>query len=143
MFLLDTNVISELRKSRTRRIDPHVQRWADTQPAESLFISVVNVLELELGVLLTERRDKPSGKVLRRWLEEKVMPAFKGRILDLDQPIARRCAAMHVPDPAPDRDSLIAATAMHHQLTVVTRDTEPFERCGVALLNPWLEENKE
>lgn len=137
MFLLDTNVISELRKSRTKHIDPRVQHWAEKQSTESLFVSVINILELELGVLLAERRDKPTGKILRRWLEEKVMTAFEGRILDLNEPIARKCAALHVPDPAPDRDSLIAATALHHRLTVVTRDTEPFERCKVPLLNPW------
>ena len=85
-----------------------------------------------------ERRNAEQGAVLRRWLEGEVLSAFEGRILPIDAPIARRSAALHVPDPRPERDALIAATALVHGLTVVTRNTADFEPTGVALLNPWL-----
>ncbi len=137
MYLLDTNVISELRKSGSHRISPAVARWFDTQPIDRLYLSAISVFELERGVLLMERRDSAQGRLLRTWLNEKVTPAFENRIVPIDAPIARRCAALHVPDPIPERDSLIAATALAYQMTVVTRDTAPFERCGVSVINPW------
>ncbi len=137
MFLLDTNVISELRRSKSDRQNRNVARWAESQPIDSLYLSVITVLELEIGVRLMERRDKKQGSVLRRWLDGRVISVFKDRILSVDQSVALTCAGFHVPDPMPDRDSLIAATAKHHRLTVVTRDTQPFAQCGVPFLNPW------
>ena len=136
MFLLDTNVVSELR--RPERADANVRAWASNTPAELYAISVVTVLELERGTLLTERRDALQGAILRRWLQHEVLTRLATRILTIDVAIARRCASLHVPDPRPERDALIAATALTHRLTVVTRNTVDFEPMGVALLNPWL-----
>lgn len=137
MYLLDTNVVSELRKAAAGRADPAVVAWADATKAATLFLSVIAVLELERGVLLVERRDQAQGAHLRAWLQERVLPAFEGRILAIDTPVARRCAALHVPNPASDRDALIAATALVHGLTVVTRNTADFTATGARLLNPW------
>jgi predicted nucleic acid-binding protein len=136
MFLLDTNVVSELR--RPERADANVRSWALDTPTALYAISVVTVFELERGALRMERRDIAQGAVLRRWLENDVLARFAARILPIDTAIARRCAALHVPDPRPERDALIAATALTHGLTVVTRNAADFEPMGVAVLNPWL-----
>ena len=136
-YLLDTNVVSELRKARSGKADVGVAAWAAGAPAASLFISVVTVQELEIGVLLAERRDPPRGAILRGWLEDHVLPAFTDRILPVDVAVARRGASLHVPDPRPIRDALIAATALVHGLCVVTRNVSDFERTGAQVLNPW------
>jgi len=137
MYLLDTNLVSELRKVRSGKADPGVAAWADEVDASSLFLSSITLHELELGVLLAERRDPTQGVLLRHWLEQAVMPAFAGRILAVDAAVARRSAALHGPDPKPFRDGLIAATALVHSLVVVTRNLADFEATGVPLLNPW------
>ena len=138
MYLLDTNVVSELRKVRLGKADLRVAQWADSVDAADLYVSVITIQELEIGVLLAERRDPPQGAMLRAWLTDYVMPAFSGRILDIDTTIARRSAQLHVPDPRPVRDGLIAATALVHHMTVVTRNVADFEPTGVAVLNPWV-----
>jgi toxin FitB len=140
MFVLDTNVVSELRKSSTGKADLNVTAWARRVPAGSLFLSAISVLELETGVLLAERRDPVQGAVLRAWLHERVLTAFAGRVLVMDAAVALRCARLHVPDRRAERDALIAATALVHGMTVVTRNTSDFEPTGVPLLNPWLEQ---
>ncbi len=137
MFLLDTNVISELRKARSGRADPHVVAWARAVPAAHLFLPVIAVQELEVGVLRVERRDPVQGAVLRAWLDGQVLPAFFERILFVDLAVVRRSAALHVPDPRPDRDALIAATALVHGMTVVTRNVGDFKTTGVTIHNPW------
>ncbi|PPQ38847.1 type II toxin-antitoxin system VapC family toxin [Rhodopila globiformis] len=137
MFLLDTNVVSELRKARAGKADQNVTTWVQTVPAGGLFLSTIVVQELEIGVLLAERRDPRQGSLLRAWLDEYVLPAFAGRILPVDTIVARRSAALHVPDPRPVRDGLIAATALVHGMTVVTRNIGDFAATGVPLLNPW------
>jgi predicted nucleic acid-binding protein len=137
MFVLDTNVVSELRKARTGKADSHVVAWADSVDAAVLYISVITVMELEAGVLQIERGDANQGAGLRAWLEGRVLPGFAGRILPIDTVVAQRCARLHVPDPRADRDALIAATALVHGMTVVTRNTSDFEATGAALLNPW------
>lgn len=136
MFLLDTNVVSELR--RPERADANVRAWASNTPAELHALSVVTVLELERGTLLMERRDATQGAILRRWLEHEVLAPLASRVLPIDIEIARMCAKLHVPDPRPERDALIAATALVHGLTIVTRNVADFERMGVALVDPWL-----
>lgn len=138
MYLLDTNVVSELRKVATRRADIMVATWADQVDASDLFISVISLQELEIGVLKAERRDASQGSILRNWLDQKVIPTFEGRILPIDVGIARRSAQLCVPDLRPVRDGLIAATALAHGMTVVTRNVSDFEPTGVAILNPWL-----
>lgn len=137
MFLLDTNVISELRKARAGKADPHVAAWVQTVPVGSLFLSVIVIQELEIGTMLAERRDPPQGAVLRMWLDEHVLPSFADRILPVDTAVARRSAALYVPNPQPFRDALIAATALVHGMTVVTRNLADFKATGVSLLNPW------
>ena len=137
MYLLDTNVVSELRKAKSGKADAGVIAWAAGLPASELFLSAISVLELEMGVLLVERRDAAQGVVLRSWLDKHVLPAFAERILPVDTAVARRCARLHVPDPRAERDALIAATALVHDLTVVTRNVGDFEATGVRLLNPW------
>lgn len=135
MFLLDTNVVSELR--RPNRADPKVAAWAERVLPAALFLSSITLLELDTGALLLAPRDEVQGKLIRHWIEERVLPAFADRILPIDTAVARRCAALHVPDPKPYRDSLIAATALVHGLTVVTRNRADFLRLAVTVLNPW------
>jgi len=137
MYLLDTNVVSELRKAKSGKADAGVIAWAAGLPASELFLSAISVLELEMGVLLVERRDATQGAVLRSWLDWHVLPAFADRTLPVDAAVARRCARLHVPDPRAERDALIAATALVHDLTVVTRNVGDFEATGIRLLNPW------
>lgn len=137
MYLLDTNVVSELRKVRTGKADARVTAWAQVTPASEMFLSAISVLELELGLLLVERRDRAQATLLRVWLDQHVLPAFDGRILPVDTAVARHCAKLHVPDPRAERDALIAATALVHGLTVVTRNVSDFEATNVGLLNPW------
>lgn len=137
MFLLDTNVVSELRKAKSGKADLNVVAWANSVNANSLFLSAVSILELEMGVLAKERSDPQQGKVLRDWLDNHALPAFAGRVLAIDTVVARRCARLHVPDRRPERDALIAATALEHGLTVATRNVDDFVATGVKLLNPW------
>lgn len=136
-YLLDTNVVSELRKVRLGRANPGVAQWADGVNAADLYLSVVTVQELEMGVLLLLRRDPAQGAVLRAWLDTQVLPAFVQRTLPVDLAVAQRSAALHVPNPRPVRDGLIAATALVHGMTVVTRNVADFQPCGVPVLNPW------
>jgi predicted nucleic acid-binding protein len=137
MFLLDTNVISELRKARAGKADRNVATWVRTVPAGSLFLSAIVIQELEISTLLAEHRDPSKGAILRAWLEDHVLPAFSERILPVDTAVARRSAALHIPDPRPIRDGLMAATALTHGMTVVTRNVADFEPTGVPLINPW------
>ena len=138
MFLLDTNVVSELRKVRAGKADQQVAVWADGVEASDLYVSVITIQELEIGVLLAERRDPVKGASLRVWLNDHVLPAFADRILAVDMAVAQRSARLHVPDPHPVRDGLIAATALVHGMTVVTRNVADFESTGVPVLNPWV-----
>jgi toxin FitB len=137
MYLLDTNVVSELRKVRLGKADPHVADWADSVDATDLYLSVITVQELEIGVLLAQRRDPSQGAIFRAWLDGHVLPAFSGRILVVDTAVAQRSARLHVPDPRPVRDGLIGATALVHGMVVVTRHISDFAPTGVPTLNPW------
>ena len=135
MFLLDTNVLSELR--RRDRTHPAVAAWADSVHPVDLFLSAITILEIEAGTLMLLRRDKAQGGILRAWIDNKVLPTFETRILPVDTTVALRCAQLHVPDPKSERDALIAATALVHDLELVTRNTADFASMGVELLNPW------
>ena len=137
MYLLDTNLVSELRKIRSGNADPNVAQWADSVDAGTLYLSSIAIMELEIGVLRIERRDVTQGAVLRAWLENQVLVAFDGRVLPIDTTVARRCAALHVPNPRSERDALVAATALVHHLTVATRNVNDFTSTGVPVINPW------
>ncbi len=138
MYILDTNVVSELRKARTGKIDTNVSTWAESMEASDLFISSITIMELELGILSVERRDAMQGSLLRSWFEQHVLPEFSGRTLPVDTAVALRCARLHVPDKRGERDALIAATALVHGMTVVTRNVVDFEPTGVSIINPWV-----
>ena len=137
MYILDTNVVSEIRKIRLGKADEFVSQWSDSVNTAELYLSVITLQELEIGVLLAEYRDPAKGALLRGWLNKQVIPAFSGRILPVDTAVAIRSAKLHVPNPRPVRDGLIAATALVHGMTVVTRNINDFSPCGVALINPW------
>lgn len=137
MFILDTNVVSELRKVRLGKADANVAAWAENANAADLFVSAITILELELGVLSVERKDATQGAMLRAWLEQQVLPEFDGRILSIDTIVAQNCARLHVPNKRSERDALIAATALVHGMTVVTRNVADFSPTGVTVLNPW------
>jgi len=137
MFVLDTNVVSELRKVRLGKADTNVTAWAESVDAVDLFVSAITIMELELGVLSIERKDATQGAMLRSWLEQHVLPEVSRRTLPVDTAVAQRCAQLHVPDKRGERDALIAATALVHGMTVVTRNTADFAPTGVSLVNPW------
>lgn len=134
-FLLDTNVLSEARKRG--RANPGVMRWLASVSAADLYVSVITILEPDQGRLQVARRDPAQGELLRRWIEERVLIAFEGRILPIDLSVVRRCASLQVPDRRPVTDALIAATALVHGLTVATRNIRDFEPTGVPLFDPW------
>lgn len=135
MYLLDTNVLSELR--RRDRTHPGVAAWADATHPADLFLSAITILEIEAGMLMVQRRDPAQGEMLRTWIEARVLPAFEGRVLPVDTAVARRCARLHVPNPRAERDALIAATALVHGLTLATRNVVDFQAMDVQLHNPW------
>ncbi|MCC8696214.1 type II toxin-antitoxin system VapC family toxin [Xanthomonas vesicatoria] len=137
MYVLDTNVLSELRKVSLGKADANVAAWAERVDAADLFVSVITVMELELGVLSIERRDPAQGATLRSWLEQHLLPEFYGRTLPIDTAVAQRCARLHVPDKRGERDALIAATALVHGMAVVTRNAADFRPTGVTVVNPW------
>lgn len=137
MYLLDTNVVSEFRKLGSGQINSNVKIWAEETDPELMFLSAISILELEIGVLQVERRDKKQGQVLRKWLSKYVLPAFSERVLPIDLAVAQRCAALHVPNPKSDRDALIASTAIEHRMTIVTRNISDFSQSGVKIFDPW------
>ena len=137
MFVLDTNVVSELRKVRLGKANTNVTAWAESVDAADLFVSAITIMELELGVLSIERKDATQGAMLRSWLEQHVLPEFSRRTLPVDTAVAQRCARLHVPDKRSERDALIAATALVHGMTVVTRNTADFSPTGVSFIDPW------
>lgn len=137
MFVLDTNVVSELRKVRLGKANTNVTAWAESVDAADLFVSAITIMELELGVLSIERKDATQGAILRSWLEQQVLPEFARRTLPVDTAVAQRCARLHVPDKRSERDALIAATALVHGMMVVTRNTADFVPTGVSLIDPW------
>ncbi len=136
MYLLDTNVISELR--RPEKADRNVMAWASAQPVFNTFISAITILEIELGTLQIARKDIARGLILRSWIDEQILPRFADRILAVDVAVAQHCARLHIPNSRSDRDAMIAATGLVHGMTVVTRNISDFELSGVPLLNPWI-----
>lgn len=137
MYVLDTNVVSELRKVHAGKADPNVSAWVAGVDASDLFVSTITLLELEMGVLSIERKAPSQGALLRSWMNNHVLPEFSNRTLPVDAAVALRCAKLHAPNKQAERDALIAASALVHGMTVVTRNVADFETTGVALLNPW------
>ena len=137
MHLLDTNIVSELRKLGDGRCDPGVAGFIRSRPEETLFLSVVTVLEIEIGIRRLQRKDKLQAGMLAEWFEQRVMPGFADRILGIDAACALRCAKLHVPDPRPERDAWIAAIALGNGLAVVTRNDKDFEPMEVPTINPF------
>lgn len=132
-FLLDTNVISDARRGASAALDA----WIGEQLIADLAISAITLLELDVGVRRKERQDPEQGARLRAWLDNSVLPMFHGRVLPVDAEVAFAAAGLHVPDPMPDMDALIAATALTHGLVLVTRNLSDMERTGVRTLDPW------
>lgn len=137
MYLLDTNVVSELRKIRSGKANPNVAHWADNVEVAALFVSAITIHELEIGILLASRKDASKATILREWMSRYVLPAFADRILPVDTAVALRSAALHVPQTRPLRDAFIAATALVHGMVVVTRNTADFQTTGVEIIDPW------
>ncbi len=135
MYLIDTNVLSAAR--RRDRAPVAVARWIAATHAADMYLSSVTIMEIEIGSLRIARRDSAQAQRLRAWLHDEVLPAFSERILAFDARVALRCASLHVPDPKATLDAMIAATALEHDLTVVTRNTRHFGKMGVRLINPW------
>ena len=137
MFLLDTNVVSELRKAPAGKANANVVQWASSVSSSSLYLSVITLMELQTGILLKERKDPEQGKLLHTWFDTKVLPAFENRVIPIDKDVALKCAAFHVPDRRSDRDTFIAASAIVHGMTVVTRNVKDYDISKIKLLNPW------
>ncbi len=137
MYLLDTNVISELRKASSGKADANVINWARDKATSSLFISSVTIMEIEMGILQLERKDLQQASIYRTWLNDHVLKAFSDRILSFDTSAALKCAQLHIPDPKSERDAMIAATAMVHNFRLVTRNLKDFKHIDVKLVNPW------
>ena len=137
MFLLDTNVISELRKLGDGKADARVAAWVSGGDAASFYISALTLMELEIGILRIERRDAGYGERLRTWMDRHVLPEFLERTLPVDSTVALKCARLHVPDPRAERDALIAATAIVHGMAVITRNVADFETTGAEIIDPW------
>jgi predicted nucleic acid-binding protein len=133
-YLLDTNVLSELR--RGHRADEGVARWFATVPEESIFISVLVLGELRQGVERIRRRDPASAARLERWLHA-LLATHSDRFVPVDERVADLWGRLCVPDPLPAIDGLLAATALVHDLTLVTRNVRDVESTGVRVLNPF------
>jgi predicted nucleic acid-binding protein len=136
MFVLDTNVVSELLKRK--KTAASVAAWAERIPASLLFLSAITMFELEFGVALAEQKSAPDAKDLRRWLNDSVKARFVDRVLPLGAEVAILAARLQAFKAGPERDVFIAATALAHDMTLVTRNTRDVAATGVRLLNPWL-----
>jgi len=136
VFILDTNVVSETRKISRGGGNDSVKNWLDNQEASALYISAITVMELEYGCLLVERRDDRQGRALRDWLTLR-LALYNDRILPVDGVIATRAAALHIPNPRSDRDTIIAATALTHGYSVVTQNVQDFLIDGLDVIDPF------
>jgi toxin FitB len=134
MYILDTNVVSELRKGK--KAYPNVTTWVAGTDVDSMFISVVSIMEIDIGIRRLVK-DATQQEMLRQWFQGNVLTSFEGKILPIDTDVALICASLHVPDAKSDRDAWIAATALVHGMTVVTRNTSDFIHTGIKLINPW------
>jgi toxin FitB len=136
-YLLDTNVVSELRKVGDGKADPNVTAWISAQDSRDLYVSAITILELERGILSIQRRDIEQGSRLRTWMDSRVRAELAERIISIDDAVATRCAHLHIPNRRNEADAIISATALVHGLVVVTRNIQDFQGTGVVLVNPW------
>ena len=136
-YLLDTIVVSELRKVGDGKADLNVTTWLGAKDSRDLYISAITILELERGIHSIQRRDIEQGSRLRTWMDSRVRPEFAERIISIDEAIATRCAHLHIPDRRNEGEGIIAATAIVHGLVVVTRNIHAFQGTGVVLVDPW------
>jgi toxin FitB len=136
MYILDTNVVSELRKKQSGRTDTNVLKWAEKLAPAQLYLSAVTIFEIEIGIQRLALRGDQADRI-RLWLTDHVLTAFADRILPVDQHVAMLFARMMVPVTRPYRDTLIAATAQHHGYTIATRNTNYFQGLPIRILNPW------
>jgi len=134
-YLLDTNVVSELR--RREKCDSQVKKWQQSHDPLDCFLSVISLMELKLGIEIAMGRDQKSGAILLEWYERRVKAGFAERILPVTASVAEVCALLHAKRPRPFRDALIAATARVHGLEMVTRNVKDFADAGIAVVNPW------
>lgn len=138
MYLLDTNVVSEMRLLPKNKAHPNVVRWMrQFDDIQSFFISSMTILELERGALLKRRKDPVQGEILCDWIENQVIANFESRILPISLAVVRQCAKLHIPNPRPEFDALIAATSMQYNLALVTRNIKDFEGLPIRLINPF------
>jgi toxin FitB len=135
-LLIDTNVISELRKGE--RCDPQVSAWFSAVPDDSIYLSVLVIGEIRRGIERIRLRDLDSARALERWLA-RVIRDNGDRIIDVDRDVAEEWGRLNAPDPLPAIDGLLAATAIVHGFTLVTRNTKDVERTGVTVVNPFEE----
>jgi predicted nucleic acid-binding protein len=135
MFLLDTNVVSDLR--RPKRITPAAERWFGAVDADELYISTVTVFEIQHGIVELRRRDPQRAAHLQGWLDTAVLAAFAGRIIALDTIAAQRCAELHAGRARWDADRMIAAIALSRGMTLVTRNVGDFASMGVNVFDPF------
>jgi len=134
-FLLDTNVVSELR--RGAKCDARVAAWQAAHSPSVCHLSVISLMEIRLGIELSRRRNAKHGEILQTWYDTKVRSAFSKRTLPVTAEIAEKCAELNAGRTRPFRDSLILATALVHNLVVVTRNTTDFIDAQAQVLNPW------
>lgn len=139
MYLLDTNIVSEMRKVKLGKAHPNFVAWFASVSSQDIFINATVLMEVERGVLQKERKDVRQGAVLRAWFDGVILPTFYGKILPIDDKTAQICAKLHIPDHAPENDAWIAASAMQHHLILATRNSRDFERTGARVFNPFVD----
>lgn len=137
MYLLDTNIISEMRKVKSGKANPNLTAWLAQQDSNSFYTSAVVMMELERGILGIERKDPQQGRALRAWFDSMAAALLAGRVLPINETTAAICAKLHIPDRSPENDAWIAATARQYGLTLATRNTKDFEPMGIRLCNPF------
>ena len=137
MYLLNTNIISELQKLDSGKIHPQVQRWAYSINLMQTKISVVSITEIRTGILSLARKDQAQAASLDNWFTNRLLPAYRTRTLSVDTEVALICAQLHIPAKRPINDAYIAATAIAHNLTPVTRNVRDFQGLPLMLENPF------
>jgi len=137
MYLLDTNVVSEIRKIRQNKTNQNVVAWLSRVQKESLYTNAVVLMEIERGILRLENIDPQQADRFKNWYHSAVKPMFHERILPIDEATATVCSRLHVPDLSPENDAWVAASAIQYDLTLVTRNTRDFGHSNLRVLNPF------